>query len=261
MVTQTLATNGARVYITGRTEDKLDRVVSTYGTPSLAGEIIALPADVGTKDGVRALHAAFCEREASLDILVNNAGVASAKVETQTRSAEELQRNLFDGSSFEDWNDTYSTNVTACYFVAAAFLPQLQKASDKEHGWSATVLNISSISGLIKHAQRHFAYNASKAAAVHLTRMLAAEVASYNDFPIRVNSIAPGVFPSEMTTGRSGGDQKSEIRSRDFSHEVPAGRPGRDEDMAQAVLFCVGCRYLSGQTVVVDGGYTIEAGM
>ena len=255
-----MSANGAKVYICGRTKEKLDKVVSTYNKPSLAGEIVALAADVGNKDGVNALYTAFCERESHLDILVNNAGVASAKVETQTKSVDELQRNLFDGDSYEGWSQTFNVNVTSQFFVAAKFLPQLQKGSDKQRGWSSTILFISSISGLIQHFQKHAAYNASKAATVHLTRMLAAEVASYNDFPIRVNGLAPGVVPSEMTTGGSGEDQKSEIKSGDFGHKVPAGRPGKDEDMAQAVLFCVACQYLSGQTIAVDGGYTLEAG-
>ena len=63
-----------------------------------------------------------------------------------------------------------------------------------------------------------------------------------------------------MTAGESGEDQKSEIEKGKFEDKVPARRPGRDEDMAQAVLFCVCNQYLNGQNVVVDGGYVIDAG-
>jgi NAD(P)-dependent dehydrogenase (short-subunit alcohol dehydrogenase family) len=144
-------------------------------------------------------------------------------------------------------------------FMTAAFLPLLQKSTEKHHGWSGTVINISSISGMVKSAQHHFAYNASKGAAIHLNRLLASEIAGQG-LKIRVNSIAPGVFPSEMTAGESGPDQKSHIEKEKYA-KVPAQRPGKDEDMAQAVLFFAANQYLNGQTLAVDGGYTLAAGL
>ena len=81
--------------------------------------------------------------------------------------------------------------------MTTAFLPMLQKATEHHHGYSGTVINISSISGIVQASQHHFGYNASKAAAIQLTKMLASEVAE-NGLKIRINSIAPGVFPSEM---------------------------------------------------------------
>lgn len=97
----------------------------------------------------------------------------------------------------EMWTDTYRTNVAQCFFMTTAFLPLLQKATEHQHGYSGTVINITSISGVVKTAQHHFAYNASKAAAIHLTTMLSNEIAM-NGLKIRVNAIAPGVFPSEV---------------------------------------------------------------
>jgi len=88
--------------------------------------------------------------------------------------------------------------------------------------------------------------------------MLAAEVASAG-LKIRINSIAPGVFPSEMTTQDSGDNQKSEM-PKEAKGGLPSGRPGNDRDMAAAVLFCASCQYLNGQTVPVDGGYLIQVG-
>ncbi|KAK8109410.1 hypothetical protein PG999_007547 [Apiospora kogelbergensis] len=99
----------------------------------------------------------------------------------------------------------------------------------------------------------------NKGAAVHLNRMLAAEVAGQGH-QVRVNSIAPGVFPSETTAGGSGGDQKSHIPENEYADRVPAARPGEDEDMAQAVLFFAAAQCLDGQTRAVDGGYTLAAG-
>jgi NAD(P)-dependent dehydrogenase (short-subunit alcohol dehydrogenase family) len=112
--------------------------------------------------------------------------------------------------SFEDWSDLYTTNVIAPFFLSTAFLPLLQKSTERTHGWSSTIINISSISGLVRISQGHFNYNASKGAMVHLNKMLSSEIQS-SGLKIRVNAIAPGVFPSEMTTGESKDDQKSEL--------------------------------------------------
>ncbi|KAF7560458.1 hypothetical protein G7046_g3684 [Stylonectria norvegica] len=261
MATQALANNGAKVYITGRTKEKLDRVVEEYGK-NIPGEIIAIQADISNKDGVRKLHEEYSKKEKCLCILVNNAGIAGATQQTEAKSADEMKTNLFDAenSTFDDWNTTYNTNVTGVFFTTTAFLPLLQKSSETHQGWSSTVINISSISGLVKTPQHHFAYNASKAATIHLTRMLANEVAE-NQLKIRVNSIAPGVFPSEMTTEGSDEKQKSFIPKEKYAEKVPAGRPGKDEDMAGAVLFFATNQYLQGQTLAVDGGYTITAGL
>lgn len=71
-----------------------------------------------------------------------------------------MKKNLFDheDATFEDWDDVYRTNVSQCYFMTTAFLPLLQKATEKQHGWSGTVINISSISGRVKTTQHHPQY-------------------------------------------------------------------------------------------------------
>ncbi|KAM0425009.1 hypothetical protein ACHAPT_009810 [Fusarium lateritium] len=261
MATQALAVNGAKVYITGRTKEKLDRVVEQHGK-DIPGEIIPIVSDISNKEGVQKLYDDYSSKEDCLCILVNNAGISSASMQVEAETAQEMRENIFDNkdSTFQDWADTYNTNVTGHFFVTAAFLPLLQKSSEKHHGWSSTVINITSISGMIQKAQHHFAYNASKGAAEHLTRMLASEIAG-NNLKIRVNGIAPGVFPSEMTTEGSDEAQKSHIPKDKYADKVPAGRPGKDEDMAGAVLFFATNQYLVGQTLAVDGGYTIAAGM
>ena len=72
---------------------------------------------------------------------------------------------------------------------------------------------------------------------------------------------AIGVYPSEMTAGESGENQKSHIPKDKFENKVPANRPGNDRDMAATVLFTVSNTYLNGQTITVDGGYTLMAGL
>jgi NAD(P)-dependent dehydrogenase (short-subunit alcohol dehydrogenase family) len=127
-----------------------------------------------------------------------------------------MKKNLFDAESsmFDDWVNTYRTNVPQLFFMSTAFLPLLQNASETHHGYSSTVINTSSISGIVQSSQHHFGYNASKAAAIH-TKLLASEIAE-NGLKIRVNSIAPGVLPSEMTAGESGSDQKSHIEKEKY---------------------------------------------
>ncbi|KAI1658743.1 hypothetical protein F4813DRAFT_356139 [Daldinia decipiens] len=259
MATQALVANGAKVYITGRTKAKLDRVAELYSQGK--DSIVPITCDVTDKSQIASLAKDISSREECLCILVNNAGISGATMQTEAGSAEEMKENLFDNekSTMEDWTDVYRTNVAQVFFATTAFLPLLEKSSKRFPGWSGTVINISSISGLVKTAQHHFAYNASKGAAIHLTRMLASEVAA-NKLKIRINSIAPGVFPSEMTTDGSNQGQKSHIDKEKYESKVPAGRPGKDDDMAQAVLFFAANQYLNGQTVVVDGGYTLAAG-
>ncbi|KAI0850807.1 hypothetical protein F5Y00DRAFT_232094 [Daldinia vernicosa] len=260
MATQALVANGARVYITGRTKEKLDRVAELYSQGQ--DSIVPITCDITDKSQIANLAKEISSREACLCILVNNAGVSGATMQTEAGSAGEMKQNLFDSetSTVEDWTDVYRANVAQVFFATTAFLPLLEKSSERFPGWSGTVINISSISGLVKTAQHHFAYNASKGAAARLTRMLASEVAA-NKLEIRINSIAPGVFlNAAVTTEASNEDQKSHIGKEKYESKVPAGRPGKDDDMAQAVLFFAANQYLNGQTVAVDGGYTLAAG-
>ncbi|KAB8210207.1 hypothetical protein BDV34DRAFT_220801 [Aspergillus parasiticus] len=260
MATQALAVNGAKVYITGRTGEKLDRVAELYNK-NIQGEIIPITSDITDKSSVDKLVQEISSREKYLSILINNAGISSSTQTTEKEDPKELRKELFESSALDpnEWDDVYRTNVTQLFMTTTAFLPLLQKGSEQEKGWSSTVINISSISGIVKVSQHHFAYNASKAAAIHLTKMLAHEVAS-SGLRIRVNNIAPGVFPSEMTAGESDEKQKSELAKEKYEGKVPAARPGKDEDMANAVLFSTTNQYLNGQTIVVDGGYVLAAG-
>ncbi|EME44125.1 hypothetical protein DOTSEDRAFT_71812 [Dothistroma septosporum NZE10] len=260
MAVQALAVNGAKVYICGRTEDKLDTVAKTF-SQDIAGQIIPIVADVSKKAEVAKLYKEISEKEQHLDILMNNAGISTSTFNTEAGNAEELKKALFDNdnATYEDWDAVYRTNVSQIYFMTTCFLPLLQKASEGKKGWSASVINTSSISGQVKTTQHHPQYNASKAAAIHLTRMLANEIQT-NGLTIRVNDIAPGVFPSEMTAGESGANQKSHIPKEQHEGKTPAARPGHDRDMAQSVLFVASNQFLNGQSITVDGGYTLMAG-
>jgi len=260
MATQALAVNGAKVYIVGRTGDKLDRVAETFGK-NIPGQIIPITADISSKPEISKLIDQISSKETHLDILINNAGISINTQQTEASTAEEMKKNLYDdeNETFDMWCDTYRTNVPQIFFMTMGFLPMLAKATEHQHGWSGTVINITSISGIVKTAQHHFAYNASKAAAIHLNQMLSSEV-NMNGIKVRINSIAPGVFPSEMTASESGEDQKSSLPKEKYEQKTPARRPGKDEDMGNAILFAATNQYLQAQTVTVDGGYIIQAG-
>lgn len=259
MAVQALAVNGAKVYIVGRTADKLETVVSTHGK-NIAGEIIPLTADVSSKESIKELVKEISSREKHLSILINNAGINTSTQKPEGSTGEEFKQNLFepDNANFEDWATTYKTNVAQLYFMTLGFLPLLEAATANMKGGAGCVINITSISGQVLKSQAHFSYNASKAAANQVTKLLASEISNHG-MKVRVNAIAPGVFPSEMTAGESKDNQKSEIPAEKYGH-LPARRPGNDRDMANAILFAATNQYLNGQIVPVDGGYLLKFG-
>ena len=135
--------------------------------------------------------------------------------------------------------------------MSVAFLPLLAKGRDAVPGYTSQIVNVSSISGAMKGSSMgQPAYATSKAAVTHLSRILATLC---KDVKVRVNVIAPGLFPSEMTTGKSDEGNKSEIKKKMSN---PAGRPGNDSDMAATILFLVGKGglFYNGQIVYPDGG-------
>lgn len=260
MQAQALSVNGAKVYIVGRHEEKLDQVAELYGK-NIDGKIIPLTADITCKKSIANLVKDFSSREDHLDILMNTAGIAGQSQPVNSSNPEELRKSLFDNetATFADWDAIYRTNVSHLYFMTTAFLPLLQKGSDKRYAWSSVVINTSSISGIVKVSQNHFAYNASKAGAVHLTKMLAYEMSNAG-LKIRINQIAPGAFPSEMTAMSSDDKHKSHLPKGMMEGVVPAARPGHDRDMASATIFTATNQYLNGATIVVDGVYILATG-
>lgn len=109
----------------------------------------------------------------------------------------------------------------------------------------------------MSHAQGHFSYNAAKGATVHLSKLMAYE---FKKAGIRVNSIAPGYFPSEMTAKESDEKQKSNIPDEKIQEKghVPLGRAGSDEEMAQGIIFLTKNKYVNGQILAIDGGVLLE---
>ncbi|KAK8041666.1 hypothetical protein PG993_006189 [Apiospora rasikravindrae] len=240
MITQALQSNGAKVYITGRRQEVLDQTVKMYSTGP--GQIIALQGDVSKKsEAVRLAKEIETKEPKGVQLLVNNAGIAR---DDNTRYSNNGQPDMSDAkavsehflkSSEEQWLETMQTNVVGAYFMSVAFLPLLAKGRESTPGYSSQVVNVSSISGAMKGpSMGQPAYASSKAAATHLSRMLAT---IFKDVKVRVNVIAPGLFPSEMTAGKSGADNKSTLETKPTN---PAGRLGEESDMAATILFLAG---------------------
>jgi len=261
MIAQAFANNGARVYIIGRRAEALQTAVDKWGS-SLAhsqGKMIPLTADITDKASIESLSKEIGSKEKKIDVLVNNAGISlgTSDVEKGRESAEALQEELW-AEKQENWEAVYRTNVIGYFFTTVAFLPLLSAANSPGH--TGTVINVSSISGIMRSSQKHFMYNVSKSATIQLNQLLAQEL-SQPGVKVRVNSIAPGLFPSEMTTEGSDDRNKSQIpsgHSEDEKKGIPAGRVGDDKDMAQIALFLACNEYMYGQTVAVDGGYLLR---
>jgi NAD(P)-dependent dehydrogenase (short-subunit alcohol dehydrogenase family) len=211
------------------------------------------PCDVTKKDDLENLYQELSKKEKYINLLVASAGISGEKAEPEETKATSLKEKLWNNETFEGWNETYNTDVTAVYFTTVALLPLLQAGSEERGRLSASVIVISSMSGIMRHAQGHFSYNTAKGGTVHLTKLMSAE---FQKAHIRVNSIAPGYFPSEMTAKESDDRQKSHVPDEKIQEKghVPMERAGSDEEMAQAVLFLTKNLYVNGEIIAVDGG-------
>lgn len=262
MISQGLAESGAKVYITGRRADVLETKAKQWNDENKEGSIVPLQMDVTDKDSILKGREIVERNDGRLHILVNNAGQGGPKSDffndlshPAHASPQTLGLALFQHESFSEWADLYAINTFAIYFCTTAFLGLLATGSSDVENWTSVVVNVTSISGINKLAQRHFAYNSSKAAASHLTKMLATELALKN-VPVRVCAVAPGVYESEMTHATIGPELVDKVGLG--ITPVPAKRPGNAQEIAGTVIYLAspsGC-YTNGQEIVVDGGYT-----
>lgn len=238
--------------------EALEQAAKTHDPDSAdGGAIIPIgPCDVTKKDDLEKLVRDLGAKEKYIHLLMCNAGIGGPKAEPEAADASELKKTLWENESVDDWNATFNTDVTSVYFTTVAFLPLLQaglKPAGPLDQFVPSVITTSSMSGQMRHAQGHFSYNAAKGATVHLTKMMSAE---FQQTGIRVNSVAPGYFPSEMTAKSSNEDQKSELpaeKVQDKGH-VPIMRAGKDEEMGMTILYLAKNEYVNGMVITVDGG-------
>jgi 3-oxoacyl-[acyl-carrier protein] reductase len=227
-IAHALAQEGMRVSICARTPDSLEQ--SAAELRAAGYEIFSTPADVTDQAQSAAWVRSTAEYWGGIDILVNNAGGAVVGTLAQ----------LSDSA----WQESFATN-----FFAPVALSRMAAAEMARRGGGA-IINISSIYG--REAGGPIAYNAAKAALISLTKMLAREFAPNN---IRVNSVAPGsiIYPGGVWEQIFKENPRFE---RDFiSHEFPAGRLGRPEEVAYAVAMLASPKasWITGATLPVDG--------
>ena len=218
---------GAKVYVSSRKAEACDELAAEL---SRVGECIALPADLATEPGCRALADALAERESMLHILVNNAG--------NTWGAPFEQ---FDDAA---WDRVLALNVKGVFHTTKFMTPLLRAASGPDD--PARVINIGSIDGIMVSVLETYSYSASKAAVHQLTRNLAKRLAP----SITVNAIAPGPFEHKMMAATL------EAFGEQIAANAPLKRIGRPDDMAGAAIFLASraSAYLTGALIPVDGG-------
>ncbi|XDG05320.1 hypothetical protein ABKA04_004935 [Annulohypoxylon sp. FPYF3050] len=268
MIAQTLAANGATVYITGRRVDVLETSARIHGSPEKLGEsggsIIPIAMDITSKDSIKTAVAAISEKEQFVNILVNNAGIYSGRIAATPHDGPEvLSEAMFAEDKVGSWQKSFDVNVTSQYFVTAAFLPLLAKAASGPTGKIGSVINNCSMAGYLRMSQnRQFPYNLTKAALIHLTRQLAFEL-SHKEVNVRVNGLALGYFPSEMTTGESNAENESTVSNEEFGKFLESmggrilNRMGTPQELASVVLMLVTNEYIWGTVTIVDGGFTL----
>jgi 3-oxoacyl-[acyl-carrier protein] reductase len=219
-----LASNGAKVVCLARNADKLAGTVREIEAAGGAAE--ALSCDVTDRKAAAAAIEGVAERHGRLDILVNNAGITRDK--------------LMRGMSDEEWDDVIATNLTSCFVCCRTAAGIMRKA---KYG---RIINMASISGLIGNPGQAN-YSASKAGMIGLTRTLSKELVNRG---VTVNAVAPGFIASEMTA------ELGEVILEEAKKRIPAKRLGEAGEVAAAVLFLASkdAGYISGQTLVVDGG-------
>ena len=228
---EALAAAGARVVVAARRLEKLREVVA--GIEQQGGAAHAVACDVSREDEVEHLVAETERRFGTADVLVSNAGF------TTVVPAEE--------QTLEDWRAHLDVNLTGVFLCAQRFGRGMLAAG------RGTIVNVASVLGFVASGQiRQAAYSASKGGVVNLTRELAAQWARRG---VRVNALAPGWFPTEMTADMFGDERSlTWMRSR-----TPLGRGGELDELVGPLLFLASdaSSFVTGHILTVDGGWTI----
>ncbi len=222
-IARSLVDRGARVVVTARKPEALAEAVAQLGGPDVA---IAVPGHAGDAEHRAEAVRTAVERFGSLDMLVGNVGV-----------------NPVYGPMVDLDLDAFRTILDTNVVSSLGLVQEAWRAWMSEHGGS--VLFVASVAGL-RSSENIGAYGVSKAAIINLTRQLAVELGP----KVRVNAVAPAV----VTTRFSGA--LYEGREAEVAAEYPAGRLGMPEDVGEAAAYLLGdgAGWVTGQTLVLDGG-------
>jgi NAD(P)-dependent dehydrogenase (short-subunit alcohol dehydrogenase family) len=232
------AAEGAKVVVVDMDAMGGEQVVSEIGENG--GDAFFVGADLTRELEVKRTVEEAVQHFGALHILFNNAGTSG---HGRDREIENLAQ--------EDWDHVMAINLTGVYLCSKYAVPEI-----KRNGGGA-IVSTASMAGLI--ALPTHAYVASKAGVIQLTRSMAQE---FGKDGIRVNAVAPGYIDTPMLRHAREGvpAAESDARMTDFGEQTPMGRVGRPEEIAGAVLFLASeeASFVTGHTLVVDGGYTIQ---
>jgi 3-oxoacyl-[acyl-carrier protein] reductase len=229
-VSRVLAAAGAAVAVVDIERERADQVCKEIDTAG--GRSAAIAADLRDPASSRAIVSTTRATFGRIDVLANVAGGMHQHA---------AWRPLAQWSE-EDWDRIVSINLRYVFLLCRAVIPVML-----ELGEGGSIVNITSISGVFG-APNHAAYGAAKAGLIHLTRSLCLE---YGRHGIRCNAVSPGVVQTAAVASALGDEARGQM-----ARSIPLGRPGRPDDIAQAVLFFASplSSYISGQMLLVDGG-------
>ncbi len=223
-IAEALGKAGAKVIGTATSEKGAEGITAFFGENGIAGEGRVL--DISDKANIDAFLKGVSDDHGAPTVLVNNAGI--------TRD------NLLMRMKDEEWDDVINTNLSSIFHLSKGVMRGMMKAK-----WGR-IINIASVVGLVGNPGQAN-YCAAKAGIVGFSKSMAREIGSRN---ITVNVVAPGFIDTDMTR-----DLPEENRNAMLA-QVPLGRLGQPEDIAQAVLFLAspGAGYITGETINVNGG-------
>lgn len=227
-IAQAFGEVGAKVYISGRTDDgKAEERLRATGINAtfIAADLMNLKAPDVMINSILA-------EDGRIDVLVNNAGIAI--------------HGDSHGFTDETWAKLMSLNVDAVFRCCRAAIPAMRKQGQ------GTIVNMGSMSGIASNIpQNQVAYNSSKAAVHMMTKSLASELAAEG---IRVNALAPGYIQTDMSQGGIDNPEWFPI----WRDMTPMRRVGQPDEVAAAALFLASSAssYVTGDVLVIDGGYT-----
>ncbi|KAI1115977.1 short chain dehydrogenase [Nemania sp. NC0429] len=259
-----LANAGAKsVYILSQRKEVLEEAAKAHES------LRPLVCDVGSKTSLQAAVDAISQEVGHVNLVIANAGVIGPAARFQEdESVAELKRRLFDDVSMDEFTHTMHVNVTGAYFTMLAFLELLDAGNKRalEGGFGAPlpggatdvpsiqsqVLFTSSISAYSRSRLSLPAYSGSKSATAHLAKQASSNLAPHG---IRVNAIAPGLFPSVLASGLIEGRDPSKEHPSELRF-IPARRFGGEDEMAGTVLYLASRAgsYCNGLILVTDGG-------
>jgi 3-oxoacyl-[acyl-carrier protein] reductase len=222
-IATSLLKRGARVVISGRSQDKIDAVVTEL---SQFGEVVGFACDVSSFESCQTFINRAIEAYTKIDVLVNNAGIT--------------KDNLLLRMKEEDWKEVIDTNLSSIFYMTKSITRHMLKNK------SGNIINISSVVGITGNAGQAN-YAAAKAGIFGFTKTIAKELGSKG---ILCNAIAPGFIETDMI------NTLPEDYINNIIQQTAIKRLGRAEDVSNLVVFLASdeASYITGQVISVDGG-------